>query len=85
MTTDGRVRLTLPVRYRAILHRHRGSMSDAGFLAWVLDNIDRGVLAVGVEPTSTVVPLMPANAVPLPKALSVVSASEPDDEFEDVI
>ena len=85
MATDGRVRLTLPVRYRAILSRHRGSMSDAGFLAWVLDNIDRGVLAVGVEPTSAVVPLVSAHAIPLPKALSVVSASEQDDEFEDVI
>ena len=84
MAADGRVRLTLPARYRGILQRHRGSMSDAGFLAWVLDNIDRGVLAVGVEPALTIVPVTVAD-VSSPGELSVVTAFDQEDEFEDVI
>lgn len=86
MAADGRVRVTLPVRYRAILQRHRGSMSDASFLAWMLDNIDRGVLSVGIEPSSAgVTPKAVANGLPPAKVVSVVDALDEDDEFEDVI
>lgn len=84
MAADGRVRITLPARYRQILQRHKGSMSDAAFLTWLLDNIDRGVLAIGAEPTSTALPLTMPD-IPQPVALSVVATSDEDDEFEDVI
>lgn len=86
MSADGRVRVTLPVRYRAILQRHRGSMSDASFLAWMLDNIDRGVMAVGIEPSPVeVTPEVAVNGLPPAKVVSVADALGEDDEFEDVI
>ncbi|MEL7333585.1 MAG: hypothetical protein AAFN12_15165 [Cyanobacteria bacterium J06560_2] len=86
MAADGRVRVTLPVRYRAILQRHRGSMSDASFLSWMLDNIDRGVLSVGIEPgPAAVAPEIAMNGLPPAKVVSVVDALDEDDEFEDVI
>ena len=86
MSADGRVRVTLPVRYQAILQRHRGAMSDASFLAWMLDNIDRGVLSVGIEPgPAAVTPEAVVNCLPPAKVVSVVDALGEDDEFEDVI
>lgn len=84
MAADGRVRMTLPARYRDILQRHRGSMSDSSFIAWLLDSIDRGVLPIGVESALTVLPPTMPDAPPL-VAISVVSTSDEDDEFEDVI
>lgn len=84
MAADGRVRMTLPARYRDILQRHRGSMSDSSFIAWLLDSIDRGVLAIGVEPALTVLPPTISDSPP-PVAVSVVSTSDEEDEFEDVI
>jgi len=84
MAADGRVRMTLPARYRDILQRHRGSMSDSSFVAWLLDNIDRGVLAIGVEPALAVLPAT-APDTPPPIAVSVVITSDEEDEFEDVI
>ena len=86
MAADGRVRMTLPARYRDILQRHRGSMSDSSFVAWLLDNIDRGVLSVGIEPgPAAVTPEAVVNCLPPAKVVSVVDALGEDDEFEDVI
>lgn len=84
MAADGRVRMTLPARYRDILQRHRGSMSDASFIAWLLESIDRGVLPIGRESALTALP-PPLSDAPLPVAISVVSTADADDEFEDVI